>query len=321
MSFGITAATVAITIGATAITVGEIAIAATVIGASLSIAGAVTHNKTLTQIGMGFGIAGGVIGIATLLPSLTGTAAVGALSEIGSSAALSADVTAAGNISKGVTGAVELAPASTPAVAEGTGGAAVNAAKAPLAGVGEAPLTGSAAGPGTLDVPTGAPAVNAQNAAASTPKGILAQEAPGGTNVARGTTLSTPTSATPGQSFNFSTGAMTPVRPGVTAASLGDLAGPTADAPGWAAKFWAGLDPSAKGAIMLAGGQAVAGGVGGIFAGMSADKQLALQQLINQQNQNQRVLQNERATSNPGLIQFNHGPQPMAPMAPIAPTV
>ena len=55
-------ATVAVIVAG--ITLSQVAVAATVIGLAFTVAGMVTKNKTLGMIGLGFGIAGGVAGLA-----------------------------------------------------------------------------------------------------------------------------------------------------------------------------------------------------------------------------------------------------------------
>jgi hypothetical protein len=63
----------------------------------------------------------------------------------------------------------------------------------------------------------------------------------------------------------------------------------------------AAMDPAVKMALVLAGGQMATGSLGGLFTGMSAQKQLELQQLINSQNQNQRQYLNANNQYAPSL--------------------
>jgi hypothetical protein len=74
------------------------------------------------------------------------------------------------------------------------------------------------------------------------------------------------------------------------------------------AKEMAGWSPAVKSALALGGvltaGQMATGALGGIFAGVSAQKRLQLEQLINQQNQNQRLYLNANNSFAPSL-KFN----------------
>jgi len=73
-----------------------------------------------------------------------------------------------------------------------------------------------------------------------------------------------------------------------------------------AAKGWfAGLDPISKAAIIYGGTQMLSGAAGGMFAGVSADKKLALETLINSQNQTQRNRLNTQNSYAPTLT-FNN---------------
>lgn len=67
----------------------------------------------------------------------------------------------------------------------------------------------------------------------------------------------------------------------------------------------AGWSPTVKAALtmggVMAGGQMITGAMGGLFQGLSAQKQLQLEQLINQQNQAQRQYLNKNNAYAPNL--------------------
>lgn len=314
-------AVVGTAVGATAGTVGAAvagaSLIATGIGMTMSVVGAVTHNKLLSQIGMGFSIAGAVGG-------LSGMAASSGLLGEGAQGAMSTSLTAA----PGAT-AAEGAIAPTGTIA-GQGGS-----------VGNTPGVANLANAGN-EVNAGMTAVEAPiadpNAVFATPQPInesglmhsgglppgldATATAPVAPTV---TTPVTPTVTTPVAPSTAPSGlsgipdpsqvpalsSLTPNANGIMGAdnlaqlnSARNVISAMPSNPGAQAGWWASLDPQMKASISMVAGQTVAGGVGGIFTGMQADKQLALQNLINQQNRDQFNQQFSRATSSPGLIQF-----------------
>jgi hypothetical protein len=74
-----------------------------------------------------------------------------------------------------------------------------------------------------------------------------------------------------------------------------------------AAPSIASLSEPVKMALILAGGQMLTGGAGGLFTGLSAQKKLELEQLINQQNEQQRQYLNRNNQYAP-LVTFKKPP-------------
>lgn len=94
----------------------------------------------------------------------------------------------------------------------------------------------------------------------------------------------------PGAADMVGTGAAALNNAGVPANMVAEMTAGLNAAPS-AGTWWAGLDPRVQAAIIgggiFAGGQMATGALGGLFAGVTAEKKLELEQLINQQRQNQ----------------------------------
>lgn len=150
--------------------------------------------------------------------------------------------------------------------------------------------------------------------------GVVSQTGMGGTGGAGAAEtapqglVQTEGSQVPSLAENFGKDALS-VRgtPGVSSDMLKaakDLEG-AASTEGW----WNSLSPAVKGGIVtggiFAGGQMVTGGLGGLFAGLSAQKQLELQKLINQQSQNAMLYTRNNNTYAPTLT-FAQTPAPPA---------
>lgn len=302
-----------IAVAALSATVAEVATVAVVVGTTLSVAGAVTGNKTLSMVGMGLGIAGGIGGLAAAnglfgaseSAGFFGGAGVAESAPVGTTAAdVGATPTASGweaPTGQGFNGEVGAIPQGGETVQPGITSEA-GATTPTTASIGEAAptLTPSPIGEGPA---TGSEAwmqANAPPAPSAPVSPTVEAPMPQPTGVSPSPTVQ-PTSGAP-----FSIGAngavgAPPVAPGT---------------PGWAANFMnntpaadlpnalANLDPTSKAALLMAGGQAVSGGVGGIFTGMTADKQMALQTWMANQNASQFNQQFKRGNSAGGLINF-----------------
>lgn len=320
------AASVGASVGAGAAVGG--AMIATGVGMTMSVVGAVTHDKLLSQIGMGFSAAG----------ALTGLGAAAGLFDAGTAAATEGSLAGAEATSPGLTASGEEM-AAFPEVGAGTtatdaplgGGVGVTspaASAAKAAPAASAPSADAMSGGigANANLPTEAGTMPAQTSTITGQPGTIANES-GASSLLNGPATTTPAApaapvapgVSPGVSANPAastftgdvanplgqanasdianlSGAMQKAQPALTTfKNLQDSA-----VPGW----WASLDPSAKAAIMMVGGQTVAGGVGGIFTGMQANKQMQLQQLINDQNRNQWNQMFARETSSPGLMQY-----------------
>jgi hypothetical protein len=81
--------------------------------------------------------------------------------------------------------------------------------------------------------------------------------------------------------------------------------------PAAAASWWSQQPAAVKAAIagggIFAGGQMITGAAGGYFAGLTAEKKLQLEQLINTQNQTQRQYLNKNNQYAP-LLKFTASP-------------
>ncbi len=166
--------------------------------------------------------------------------------------------------------------------------------------------------PGTLSSTSGADMAGAQlggEVGASAPAAPVAQAAPTGTGVLA-------QSPSPYASLGNDAAAMEKM--GATGLSPEDTTALTSsverikqgadvatEASGWS--------PAVKSALamggVLTGGQMITGALGGLFQGVSAAKRLQLEQLINQQNQNQRMYLNKNNAYAPSL-KFNQPPKP-----------
>lgn len=268
-------ATVGTAVGASAATatiVGASVIAG-VVGTTLSIVGTITKNSTLRNIGLGFSAAGALTGLAAASGLFSGVDAASAALEGGVGAAAEA-ATEAG---------VGTVAAQAGTVGGQAGGISVSAA------------------PGATEALASIPAV------AAPPGGMVDLATLG----AQGPLTSTATGAA---GIAPAAAALPPVTPTGASAPLGSAMNPVAP-PAPLAPV-APVAPAApdfmKTALILSAGQAGAGALGGIFQGMSAEKQLELQERINQQNRDQFNVQFARATESPGLIQFagQQGPGP-----------
>ena len=87
-------------------------------------------------------------------------------------------------------------------------------------------------------------------------------------------------------------------------------AGPAATQSWWDAQP-AAVKAAIAGGGIFAGGQMLTGAAGGYFTGLSAEKKLQLEQLINQQNQNQRQYLNKNNQYAP-LLKFQSSAVPAA---------
>jgi hypothetical protein len=76
----------------------------------------------------------------------------------------------------------------------------------------------------------------------------------------------------------------------------------TSNTAGWFASQPAAVKAALLGGGVFAGGQLMTGALGGIFAGVSAQKKLELEQLINQERQNQVTYLNKNQTYAPKLM-------------------
>jgi hypothetical protein len=242
-------------------------------------------SPEIAQIGNLAGAAGGLLagGLAGVTPSGFGAAAEGAVVE----GAPSALASGASVIPEAEGGAAALTGSGAPPVLTGTGEGVSSAAQASADSSLYADSVVSNAGLGNAN--TG-----------------LASVATGAPETA---------SIVPSLSSNFGANAVSDVSLGMSGAGAADLSAAAtsfgAVAPGAEAGWWAAQPAGVKAALLgggiFAGGQLVSGAMGGLFAGMSAQKKLQLEQLINQQNQNQRQYLNTNNQYAP-LLAFK--PQP-----------
>jgi hypothetical protein len=267
-------------VGATAATaaiVGASVIAAG-IGTVLSVVGMVTENKLLSQIGMGLSIAGAVTGVAAAAGVFGGSAAI---TGAGSTAAQTGTVAAQVGTQASGSSVIGAALGQT---ATGAGATAASAAPS-LAQSAGSNVIGQATG---QVAPVAAPAVG--SAAGSAPL-VNTGISTGGGLVQRLAT-NTPSS--------FQTAPVAEFLKKIPDEAVTQ-------------SWWQSLDPYMKSSIVLTSGQTLAGGAGGLFAGMTEKKKLALQQLIDQENRGETTRAFNQATSSPGLIQFAHPEVPQAP--------
>lgn len=158
--------------------------------------------------------------------------------------------------------------------------------------------------------------VNAANAVPIAQSSGIAPEAAGYVNAVPGATSSAP-GAVPGVGTT-SSGLMSTVGD-TTASGISRSEAQAAvklineTGPGGVQKAVEGMSPAVKSALtmggLFAGGQMLTGAMGGLFAGVSAEKQLELQQLINAQNQAQVQYKNKNNSYAP-LLTFKQPPQP-----------
>ena len=298
-------------IAGTAITLGSIATTAVVVGTALSIAGAVTKNKTLSYIGLGLGLAGGVASIAAAAGLFSSATTVSSLFGGASSAASGATTAATTAVGAGGTVGQVAAPVTSsviptinPVVSAGlqTG---IGAATAPAAtGVNAAFAAAAPALTGAQAVAPAAGLIGSGGAgqlfSQFAPKAAAAFTAP---EAPQPQQVQTPEQINLRNQFAQGSGQTLATGP-----AQGQTLG----------QWFASLSPAMQGSLAIMGGQGVSGLLGGMFASRQASEQLDLERLIqNQRNQlglKQVAVQEggldlekskfERATSTPGIISF-----------------
>lgn len=322
------AATVGSAVGAGAVVGG--AMIATGVGMTMSVVGAVTKNKTLSQIGMGFSAAGALTGLGAAAGVFDGAEAAAqetlgqsivasTQGEVGNAGALApGDVAYAPGAIEPTTGNVVPGPptytgqvGATPGLDQGMAGGIGAEANTPAeAGTMPAqPMTVSSQ-PGTVSSQEGASSLLNDSATSPTPSAPQAPSTPdpfgvnpkpsAGPNSGFGPNSGSNPAGEFTGSLTDPTGTATPQAVDKVKQIIQGMPQNASEDPSW----WQKLDPTSKAAVMLVAGQTAAGGVGGLFTGMQAQRQLALQQLIDQENRNQFNLMFARETSSPGLIQY-----------------
>jgi hypothetical protein len=298
------------------------------IGMTMSVVGAVTKNKTLRNIGLGFSAAGALTGLGAATGLFDGMmSGTQALGDITTSAATTGTSGLDAGVQTGFEATNLLPSASSAEVAANAAGLAAPLApgvdvaqQAAVFGADTAGNLGSAAAqgvdvgasiatqPGTMGMQEGVSSL--LNGPATAMPTSFAPPAPMPTPAPMAPVAPSP-SAVPGLASDFGanvtgahsladiSGAMTHAKPGI------DLLRETAASGGSIFDTWAKIDPSMKAAITMVAGQTAAGGIGGIFTGMQADKQMELQKLINDQNRQQWNLMFARSNTTPGLIQYD----------------
>lgn len=275
--------------------VGAIAAGVAAVGTDLSVVGAITGNKTMTEVGGVMGLAGGVVGLAS--GAFSGAAAAGSDSSLTSSLTDSAN--AGANVG-GTAGVIN--PAVNP-ITDASQSALSTADSTATTGATGAALTD----PNSLGLPqpgaagvTGNPLANPMSAndIGGTQTDIGATQ-----NNLAGTTPPTPTpagnpNATQGvrgyadnsQNINLPQGIATGTGGGTTGASGSTLQG-----------MLSGYSPQAQQALIQAAGQGVAGMVGGLFNGWSQSQKLQLAQQAQALQQTQYTNAMQNASSQPVL--------------------
>lgn len=306
---------VAIALGATlaSITIAQVAVTAIVLGTILTVAGTITENKTLSYIGMGIGLAGGLTSLAGAAGLFASGTTVSSL--FGGAAASSTAAAGSGAVAVGSAAAGSIAPVAAESAA-------------PVVASSIAPATASAVGQGAaLGAPAAsavAPAVNAVGQTAadvaigqsmSSAANWLPATTGGGTGlVGAGSTVAG--SVAPLVKPVLAPGAPTVQDSFTSMASQGGLTPPRPDET--AGNWFKNLGPSDKLSLAVLGGQGVSGMFGGMFASRSQSEQLELQRLIQQQRQTLGLKQLDieqgrldlnkaqfgRATSSPGIVSF-----------------
>lgn len=312
-----------------AVTISQVAIAATVIGTTLSIVGAVTKNKLVSQIGMGIGLAGLVTGAAGAFglfdPSTTLGSLVGASG--GAEAAASTVGQVAGSVAPSTVGPVvpTIDPTSGLAITQYSSqlGPGVQGASGV---VGLSPST-------ALNMPF-APGVDhaAQAAAFNPSQEALGREivnraiessaftAPpvptdvGITGVSGVTAPPTPVnpiapSAAPAPSVDTVTGGVGAIPAGANVSGYSFMSSSggmneTLSAADKAKKAFEGLDPAVKYGLVAGTITAGAGALSGMFQGMSASERLEFDKYVNDQRFGLAQQTFNRATETPGVINF-----------------
>jgi len=296
-----TGATVAGGLGATALVAGGI-------GTVLSVAGMVTKNKLLSQIGMGFGIAGAVAGIGGM------AASAGLFSGAAGNASAAAGQTA-GGWAGGVPGTVSGTGASqAAAVSNSLGGLAGSAAPSVQSGaIGGLPI-------GRSDLAT---MFSGSNPLGSTPATSMGAVTPVSNIPVSNVPLQAPDVLKPTAQNAWGAGfpnAPTPTTPGLLQQTpnpnwsptggvdpsniVTTLPPPPASAGGFSLLDWFNkLPPAIQATFVNTAGQGVAGAVGGIFSSIQADRQAELLEQINRENRQYTKWQGEQA---PGLLQYQH---------------
>ena len=312
------AAAVGSTVGAGA--VAGAAMIASGIGLTMSVVGAATKNKLVSQIGMGFSAAGALTGLGAATGLFDGVEA--AAQEMLGQSIVESTQAQVGNAGALAAGDVTYAPGAVDAFGNTVPEAAVYTGQSgamPYYDGGTAAATAANAPDpnavsGSIGVNANAPAeagtMPAQAAQITTQPGSIPTQEGASPLLSHGG-LTPPTPTTTSQVPSLAQGFGKEV---LGAENLADLSAKTdvarmalSSAPDNSSDlmaWWGKLDPSSKAAIMMVGGQTAAGGVGGLFTGMQAQKQLDLQRLIDQENRDQFNLMFARANTTPGLISY-----------------
>lgn len=301
---------VAVAVGeaAAAVTVADVALAVTVGGIGLSAAGAITHNKTLSTIGMAMGIAGGVMGIGGALLG------VGEMT-MGEAVSAAGDFFAGGEAaaSTGASAVDAAAGASQEAMGQGIV-ASTNpeyAAATQVAGSQDALGQGIVAGTPAAPTPV---QLNATGPVSGVSQADLGQQAVDGTlgNLqasqemagiqpaqAAPSAVATETPVASNQSqaaYEATKQAANAAPEGMSSAQGQQLVGalngggtPVASgaAPSTAADLWGKLPDWAKYSAVTSGIQGLTGLAAGYYQGLSAEERLNFDKMIEQNKQNQ----------------------------------
>ena len=260
----------------------------------LDVGVAAAGNTLATDIGgplagTAFNAVGGLAGAAGGAGAFAGTAAAGAEGAPAASA-----LTEAGTVAGG--GAVNIAP-----------GAAESASTADVAG---ASLNGPVGSVAPTEVASTAPGGVGNMVGADAGTGVGGEPLTGLANTPPDSTAPAPLDCH-----------YTPVRPECGAherkrtAFTNEIGSKAGDLNGMDTKSWfASLSPGAQTALVtggFAGAQMLTGGMQGLFAGVSAQKRLELDQLINSQYQNQVQYKNKNNQYAP-LLTFKAPPNGLA---------
>lgn len=294
------------------LTLAEVATAVAVTGAVLGVVGAITKDKTLQTIGMVMGIAGGVVGVGA---SLMGASAMtlGEVTNLGTSAvsdffsggaavaeqgALAGTEAASSSATSSATSALEGAGAKVANPLEQATSSAVDAR-----GIGtEFPSTSMTTPPvGTSGTPipanmTPSPVVGTPNTVGTPMASSAGQQAGSETSY---DALNTSANAAPQAPAATSPGILNTQRNAFATA-----AGNMTDSATKAKSMWDGMPDYVKYAAVTQGIGAIGSMAGGYMQGATANDQLELQKLINQQAQNQLQYQNANNAFAP-KISFN----------------
>ena len=277
----------AVTVAATTFAVADIAIAVAEVGVALSVAGAVTHDKTLTEVGGVMSLAGGLTSVAAdagMFDAATG--------EVGSQ--LAGPPSSLANI----------AP-DTPVIPD----ASTSVSASPTTDVNVGPDTSSANT--TFD--------NAANNASTATNGGLSTDTTNGpsslTQAPAGSSPTTTTS-TPGADGILNSSANPNVGVPNATSTFGSIQAPgtqllnqglqqSGDNGNALASWWNSLSGSSKAAVV----QGVGGALGGLSSAYTAQQKLALEQLINSQSY-QKYQQAYANANSPSTITYTPAATP-----------